>query len=30
MINALKLLFQRLFDYDDEDDYQPDESTGWN
>ena len=30
MISALKMLFQRLFDYDDEDDYQPDESTGWN
>ena len=29
-MNALKMLFQRLFDYDDEDDYQPDESTGWN
>ena len=41
MMNALKLLFQRLFDYDDEDvtepgDFittdplDPDESTGWN
>jgi len=30
MMNALKLLFQRLFDFDDEDVTEPDESTGWN
>ena len=29
-MNALKMLLQRLFDYDEEDVTEPDESTGWN